>query len=34
MMLKDPSSQYRHFKTVDVLGRQWPDNVLSGAVLK
>lgn len=34
MMLKDPSRQYRHFRTVDVPGRQWPGNVLFGAVLR
>lgn len=27
MMLKDPSSKYRHFKTLDLPGRQWPGNV-------
>lgn len=27
MMLKDPSSKYRHFNTVDLPDRQWPGNV-------
>ena len=27
MMLKDPSIKYRHFATVDLPDRQWPNQV-------
>ncbi len=31
MMLKDPSSKYRHFATVDLADRQWPNLVQKAA---
>lgn len=31
MMLKDPSSKYRHFTTVDLPDRQWPHVVQAAA---
>jgi len=31
MMLKDPSSKYRHFSTVDLPDRRWPGNVQTQA---
>ncbi|WP_449432045.1 2-isopropylmalate synthase [Pseudomonas putida] len=31
MMLKDPSIKYRHFDTVNLTDRRWPDNVQTAA---